>query len=81
MYKNALAYYIQRWRCSCKFKSRRIGPCQGISFAWNNLVDLVIEKLFKFNMISKIFFSAVAKFLPIRPHCWLETIFSVTGYS
>jgi hypothetical protein len=23
--KNALAYYIQRWRCSCKFRSRRTG--------------------------------------------------------
>jgi hypothetical protein len=23
--KNALAYYIQWWRCGCKFKSRRIG--------------------------------------------------------
>jgi hypothetical protein len=22
-YKNALAYYVQRWRCSCKFSSRR----------------------------------------------------------
>jgi hypothetical protein len=24
-FENAVAYYIQRWRCSCKFKSRRIG--------------------------------------------------------
>jgi hypothetical protein len=23
--KNALVYYLQRWRCSYKFKSRRIG--------------------------------------------------------
>jgi hypothetical protein len=23
-FKNALAYYVQRWHCSCKFKSRRI---------------------------------------------------------
>jgi hypothetical protein len=25
--KNALAYHLQRWRCSCKIRSRRIGSC------------------------------------------------------
>jgi hypothetical protein len=49
--KNALAYYIQRWRCSCEFGSRRIGSCSEINISkhepWqvNNLQVVMLKSV------------------------------------